>query len=62
MRICMEFHLISGLKMNVDKNKVVKLKCPDLNIIWTDEFTSPGIDYDTLIWCILLNYTKNPKY
>ena len=59
LRLCMtlleEFYLVSGLKINVDKTKVVKfgadrdsrdILCPDLNLIWTDTFTSLGIDYD----------------
>ena len=59
LRLCMdileEFHLISGLKINVDKTKVVKfgnnrdssdVLCPDLNLIWTSKFTSLGINYD----------------
>ena len=50
-----EFHLISGLKVNVDKTKVVKFRkkrdssentCPDLELIWTEKFTSLGINYD----------------
>ena len=59
LRLCMdileEFHLISGLKINVDKTKVVKfgknrdssdVLCQDLNLIWTNKFTSLGINYD----------------
>ena len=55
MTILEEFHQISGLKINVDKTKVIKfgadresrnILCPDLNLIWTDKFTSLGIDYD----------------
>ena len=57
LRLCMdkieEFHLISGLQINVDKTKVVKfgknrdssdILCTDL--IWTNKFTSLGINYD----------------
>ena len=60
LRLCMdilnEFYMISGLKINVDKTKVIKfgkdrdssdVLCPDLNLIWTDKFTSLGIEYDT---------------
>ena len=59
LRLCMdilgEFYLVSGLKINVDKTKVVKfgkdrdssdILCPDLNLIWTNRFTSLGIEYD----------------
>ena len=59
LRLCMnilgEFYLVSGLKINVDKTKVVKfgrdrdssdILCPDLNLIWTKKFTSLGIEYD----------------
>ena len=59
LRLCMnileEFHLISGLKINMDKTKVVKFGrdrdssdniCPDLNLLWTNKFTSLGIEYD----------------
>ena len=51
LRLCMdilgEFYLISGLKINVDKTKVVKFGhnrdssdniCPDLKLIWTEQF------------------------
>ena len=56
MDILNEFYLISGLKINVDKTKVIKfgkdrdssdVLCPDLNLIWTDKFTSLDIEYDT---------------
>ena len=55
MDILEEFHLISGLKINVDKTKVINFRnkggssdilCPDLNLIWTNKFTSLGINYD----------------
>ena len=55
MSILEEFHLISGLKINVDKIKVVKFgknrdssdnTCPDLKLKWTNKCTSLGIDYD----------------
>ena len=59
LRLCMdileEFYLISGLKINVDKTKVVKfvrnrdssdILCQDLKLIWTYNFTSLGISYD----------------
>ena len=61
LRLCMdilgEFHRISGLKINVDKTKVVKfgkgrdssdILCQDLNLIWTNKFTSLGINYDVM--------------
>ena len=60
LRLCMdilnEFYMISGLKINVDKTKVIKfgkdrdssdVLCPDLNLIWTGKFTSLGKEYDT---------------
>ena len=59
LRICMsilnEFHLISGLKINVEKTKAIKFGvsrdsrmtlCDDLDLVWTQEFTSLGIDYN----------------
>ena len=59
LRLCMdileEFYLSSGLKINVDKTKVVKfgrnrdssdILCQDLKLIWTSSFTSLGISYD----------------
>ena len=59
LRLCMEileeFHLISGLKINVDKTKVMKfgrnrdssdILYQDLNLIWTNNFISLGISYD----------------
>ena len=59
LRLCMDilgdFYLVSGLKINVDKTEVVKfggdrdssdILCPDLNLIWTNKFTSLGIEYD----------------
>ena len=56
MDILNELYMISGLKINVDKTKVIKfwkdrdssdVLWPDLNLIWTDKFTSLGIEYDT---------------
>ena len=55
MDILGDFYLVSGLKINVDKTKVVKfgrdrdsrdILCPDLRLIWTNRFTSLGIEYD----------------
>ena len=59
IRSCMvtlnEFEKISGLKVNTDKTKVVKLGdwgdsrttlCNDLKLIWRDEFISLGIKYN----------------
>ena len=59
IRSCMvtlnEFEKISGLKVNTDTTKVVKLGdwgdsrtnlCNDLKLIWTDEFISLGIKYN----------------
>ena len=59
LRVCMNilnsFFLISGLKINVEKTKAIKFGvtgdsrmtlCEDLNLIWTQEFTSLGIDYN----------------
>ena len=49
------FFLISGLKINVEKTKAVKFGvigdsrmtlCTDLKLIWTQEFTSLGIEYN----------------
>ena len=56
MDILNEFYLISGLKINEDKTKVIKfgkdrdssdILCPDLNLIRTYKFTSLGINYKT---------------
>ena len=59
LRRCMDilsnFHSISDLKINVEKTKVIKfgklrdsriILCDDKNLIWTNKFTSLGIDYD----------------
>ena len=55
MNILNNFFLISGLKINVEKTKAIKFGvtgdsrmtlCDDLNLIWTHEFTSLGIDYN----------------
>ena len=59
LRVCMNilnsFFLISGLKINVEKTKAIKFGvtgdsritlCKDLNLIWTQEFTSLGIYYN----------------
>ena len=74
LRLCMdileEFHLISGLKINVDKTKVVKFGknrdssdtlCPDLKLIWTDTFTSLGITYDMTDLENITNLNIEPK-
>ena len=50
-----EFKRLSGLKINEDKTKVIKIGverdnriqlCTDLNLIWTNKFTALGITYD----------------
>ena len=59
LRICMsilyDFYMISGLKINVEKTKAIKFGvtgdsgvniCDDLELIWTKEFTSLGINYN----------------
>ena len=55
MSILNTFFQISGLKTNVEKTKAIKfgvtgdsriILCEDLNLIWTHEFTSLGIDYN----------------
>ena len=55
MNILNNFFLISGLKINVEKTKAIKFGvtgdsrmtlCDDLNLIWTHEFKSLGIDYN----------------
>ena len=61
LRVCMNIlnslFLISGLKINVEKTKAIKFGvtgdsrmtlCDDLNLIWTQEFTSLGIDYNII--------------
>ena len=51
-----EFRKISGLKMNIEKTKIIKIGawgdsrityCKDQNLIWTTEFTSLGIIFNT---------------
>ena len=55
MRILKEFELVSGLKVNKEKTKVVKIGgwgdnriilCKDLKLDWTQEFTALGITYN----------------
>ena len=59
IRNCMgtlrDFESVSGLKVNTEKTKVIKIGaardnrinlCTDLNLIWTDKFTSLGITYN----------------
>ena len=59
IRSCMgtlrEFQKISGLKVNTEKTKCIKIGvtgdnmmklCTDLNLIWTHKFTSLGITYN----------------
>ena len=57
MNILNHFHHISGLKINVEKTKAIKFGmprdgriniCQDLNLIWTSEFISLGINYNIL--------------
>ena len=74
LRLCMdilgEFYLISGLKINVDKTKVVKFGhkrdssdniCPDLKLIWTEKFSSLGIDYDVSNLTNITDLNIEPK-
>ena len=55
MQVLNEFHEISGLQINVEKTKVVKIGawrdsrtifCRDLELLWTNKFTSLGIQFD----------------
>ena len=55
MAILSEFELISGLKVNKEKTKVIKIGkwgdnrtilCRDLNLEWTQKFDCLGISYD----------------
>ena len=55
MQVLNEFHEISGLQINVEKYKVVKIGawrdsgtifCQDLDLLWTNKFTSLGIQFD----------------
>ena len=55
METLREFEIISGLKVNTEKTNVVKIRderdnrinlCTDLELIWTNKFTSLGITYD----------------
>ena len=55
METLLEFEMMSGLKVNKEKTKVVQIGdigdnrielCKDLNLIWTQQFTSLGITYD----------------
>ena len=50
-----EFQSLSGLKVNIDKTKIIKIGvwgdssdkfCPERNLIWTNEFISLGITFD----------------
>ena len=65
-----EFQLVSGLKLNVDKTKVVKfggerdssdIICSDLNLIWTNKFTSLGISYDVTDLDNVIKLNMEPK-
>ena len=51
----LDFYLISGIKINVEKTKAIKFGvswdssmtlCDDLDLIWTQEFTSLVKDYN----------------
>ena len=51
-----EFKLISGLKINIEKTKIIKIGawgdsrttfCQEFFLIWTTDFTSLGITFDT---------------
>ena len=55
MKTLTEFELVSGLKVNKEKTKVILLGanrdnrmklCTDLNLMWSHKFTALGITYD----------------
>ena len=55
METLTEFELVSGLKVNKEKTKVIQLGanrdnrmnlCTDLNLMWNHKFTALGITYD----------------
>ena len=57
MQVLNEFHEILDLQINVEKNKVVKIGvwrdsgtifCQDLDLLWTNKFTSLGIQFNVL--------------
>ena len=69
LRILTLFYELSGLKMNIDKTKVIKIGalagsqiqfCPEYNLRWEEgNFTVLGIDFNTnLNLMIELNYKK----
>ena len=52
-----EFQHISGLKINIEKTKIIKIGvwgasssifCKEKNLIWTTEFTFLGITFNTV--------------
>ena len=66
MQVLNEFHEILDLQINVEKNKVVKIGvwrdsgtnfCQDLDLLWTNKFTSLGIHWDS--WKVEKRYLLN---
>ena len=74
LRVCMNilksFYEISGLKINVEKTKAIKFGvtrdnrmtlCKDMDLIWTSEFISLGINYNVLDLNQITELNLNPK-
>ena len=70
MSILHKFYQISGLKINVEKTKAIKFGvigdsrmrlCDDMDLIWTHEFTSLGIDYNILDLDQITELNLKPK-
>ena len=70
MSILHKFYQISGLKTNVEKTKAIKFGgigdsrmtlCGDMDLIWTHEFTSLVINYNTLDLNQITELNLKPK-
>ena len=62
MQVLDEFHEISGLKIIVEKKSQTgawrdsgTIFCQDLDLLWTNEFTSLGIQFDVYIVADITN-------
>ena len=66
-----EFHDISGPQMNVETTKVVKIGarrdsrfifCRDLDLLWTNKFSSLGIKFDADNMADIMNMNISSKF
>ena len=70
LKIMNDFYLLSGLKMQVEKTQVIVIGigndpvenlCPELNLVWDQNFTLLGVNFDANLEKMHENFTEKMK-